>query len=89
MFLWPRCVILPTRTETFGRDGAFHPLDESHHREALRYTELNPVRASMVANAEGWEWSSGSRSPAEIPILSPLPDHETLSMRSVVSSLLG
>jgi hypothetical protein len=33
------------------------PLDESHLWEALRYTELNPVRASMVANAEGWGWS--------------------------------
>jgi REP element-mobilizing transposase RayT len=30
------------------------PLDESHLWEALRYTELNPVRASMVAKAEGW-----------------------------------
>ena len=29
------------------------PLDEPHLWEALRYTELNPVRASMVAKAEG------------------------------------
>jgi putative transposase len=36
------------------------PLDESHLWEALRYTELNPVRASMVANAEGWGWSSAA-----------------------------
>jgi hypothetical protein len=34
------------------------PLDEPHLWEALRYTELNPVRAGMVDTAEGWEWSS-------------------------------
>jgi putative transposase len=34
------------------------PLDEPHVWEALRYTELNPVRAGMVDTAEGWEWSS-------------------------------
>jgi putative transposase len=26
--------------------------------EALRYTELNPVRAAMVETAERWAWSS-------------------------------
>jgi putative transposase len=36
------------------------PLDESHLWETLRYTELNPVRASMVANAESWGWSSAA-----------------------------
>jgi putative transposase len=42
------------------------PLDESHLWKALRYTELNPVRASMVAKAEGWGWSSAAahRGPA-------------------------
>jgi putative transposase len=35
------------------------PLDETHLWEALRYTELNPVRAGLVAKAEDWEWSSG------------------------------
>jgi putative transposase len=34
------------------------PLDEPHLWEALRYTELNPVRASLVARADRWEWSS-------------------------------
>jgi putative transposase len=34
------------------------PLDEPHLWEALRYTELNPVRASMVASPEEWPWSS-------------------------------
>jgi len=33
-------------------------LDPTHWATALRYTELNPVRAPMVARAEDWEWSS-------------------------------
>jgi putative transposase len=36
------------------------PLDEAHLWRALRYTELNPVRAGLVAKAECWEWSSAS-----------------------------
>jgi len=28
--------------------------------EALRYTELNPVRAGMAAEAEAWIWSSAA-----------------------------
>ena len=36
------------------------PLDEPHFWEALRYTELNPVRAGMVAKAEDWGWSSAA-----------------------------
>ena len=32
------------------------PLDEPHLWEALRYTELKPVRASLVARAECWDW---------------------------------
>src|SRR6201999_4071847 len=34
------------------------PLDEAHLWEALRYTELNPVRAGLVAEAPSWPWSS-------------------------------
>ncbi len=34
------------------------PLDEWHLWKALRYTELNPVRAGLVPKAERWEWSS-------------------------------
>jgi hypothetical protein len=34
------------------------PLDEPHLWEALRYTELNPVRAGTVDTAAEWEWSS-------------------------------
>jgi REP-associated tyrosine transposase len=36
------------------------PLDEPHLWEALRYTELNPVRASLVGRAECWDWSSAA-----------------------------
>jgi len=34
------------------------PLDQPHLWAALRYTELNPVRAGLVAEAESWPWSS-------------------------------
>jgi putative transposase len=37
------------------------PLDESHLWAALRYVELNPVRAGMVAKPEQWKWSSAAR----------------------------
>lgn len=36
------------------------PLDESHLWTALRYVELNPVRAGMVATPEQWRWSSAA-----------------------------
>ena len=36
------------------------PLGESHLWEAMRYVELNPVRARMVATAEEWGWSSAA-----------------------------
>jgi putative transposase len=36
------------------------PLDQSHLWQALRYTELNPVRAGMVGAAEQWPWSSAA-----------------------------
>jgi putative transposase len=36
------------------------PLDPAHLWEALRYTELNPVRAGMVESAEQWQWSSAA-----------------------------
>lgn len=34
------------------------PLDEEHLWTAVRYVELNPVRAGMVQRAENYEWSS-------------------------------
>ena len=36
------------------------PLDEPHLWEALRYTELNPLRACLVAKPESWSWSSAA-----------------------------
>jgi putative transposase len=36
------------------------PLDAGHLWEALRYAELNPVRASMVTRAPDWPWSSAA-----------------------------
>jgi putative transposase len=36
------------------------PLDESHLWAALRYVEMNPVRAGMVAKPEQWMWSSAA-----------------------------
>jgi hypothetical protein len=44
------------------------PLDEPHLWKALRYTELNPVRAGFVAKAESWEWSSAAAHCALLPI---------------------
>lgn len=34
------------------------PLDAAYFANAVRYVELNPVRAGMVARAEGFRWSS-------------------------------
>ena len=34
------------------------PMSESHLLAALKYVELNPVRATLVANAWDWHWSS-------------------------------
>ena len=36
------------------------PLDEAYLWQALRYVELNPVRAGMVESAEQWAWSSAA-----------------------------
>jgi putative transposase len=37
---------------------ASFPLDEAHLHACLRYVELNPVRARLVARPEEWRWSS-------------------------------
>jgi putative transposase len=36
------------------------PLDEAHLWTALRYVELNPVRAQLVTIADAYEWSSAA-----------------------------
>jgi putative transposase len=46
------------------------PLDEPHLWTALRYVELNPVRAGMVATADRWRWSSAA---AHCGVASPDP----------------
>jgi len=48
------------------------PLDETHLWRALRYAELNPVRATMVTAAEQWRWSSAAAHcgirPPDVPL---------------------
>jgi putative transposase len=39
------------------------PLDQPHLWEALRYTELNPLRARLVPEPESWSWSSAACQP--------------------------
>ena len=36
------------------------PLDSSHFLNAVRYVELNPVRAGIVDHGESYEWSSAA-----------------------------
>ena len=36
------------------------PMDEGHLWRALRYAELNPVRAGLVTDAAAWPWSSAA-----------------------------
>jgi putative transposase len=36
------------------------PLDDQHLWAAVRYVELNPVRARLVDSAEQWPWSSAA-----------------------------
>jgi putative transposase len=47
----------------FGKDDiipARWTKDEAHLWEALRYTELNPLRARLVAEPDLWRWSSAA-----------------------------
>jgi len=37
---------------------ASYPMDEAHLLTAVRYVELNPVRAGLAGRAEDWRWSS-------------------------------
>jgi putative transposase len=36
------------------------PLDDQYLWEALRYVELNPLRASIATSPESWHWSSAA-----------------------------
>jgi putative transposase len=43
---------------------ASSPMDDAHTLAAVRYVELNPVRAGLVTSPEQWRWSSvGGRLP--------------------------
>jgi putative transposase len=37
---------------------ASYPMDDAHLMAAVRYVELNPVRAGLADRAEEWRWSS-------------------------------
>jgi len=37
---------------------ASYPMDDAHLLTAVRYVELNPVRAKLARRAEDWPWSS-------------------------------
>lgn len=37
---------------------ASYPMDDAHLLMAIRYVELNPVKAQLVGRAEEWRWSS-------------------------------
>jgi len=39
---------------------ASYPMDDAHLLTAIRYVELNPVKAGLVARAEDWRWSSAA-----------------------------
>ncbi len=39
---------------------ASYPMETAHLMTAIRYVELNPVRAKLAARAEDWPWSSAS-----------------------------
>src|SRR6185436_13884565 len=39
---------------------ASYPMDEAHLMTAVRYVELNPVRAKLARQAEDWRWSSAA-----------------------------
>jgi putative transposase len=44
------------------------PPDQPHLWEALRYTELNPVRAQLVTEAHAWAWSSAAAHCATVQV---------------------
>ena len=35
-------------------------MDDAHLLTAIRYVELNPVKAKLVGHAEDWRWSSAA-----------------------------
>lgn len=62
-----------------GRFASF-PMDEAHLYACLRYVELNPLRAGLVARPEDWRWSSarGHLGLAADPLVDPAPMRERI-----------
>ena len=59
-----------------GRYKCFPVETEEYFYQVVRYVERNALRASLVARAESWRWSSlrrGERDDPAFPILSPWP----------------
>ncbi|NBB13813.1 transposase [Caulobacter sp. SLTY] len=54
------------------------PMDEGHLAAAVRYVELNPVRAGLVASPADWPWSSArahlARAPDGLTAIDPMLD---------------
>ena len=52
------------------------PLDATHLLNAVRYVELNPVRAGLAERAEDYEWSSAAAHCAlhADPLVAPFPE---------------
>ena len=48
------------------------PLDEGHLWIALRYVELNPLRAGLVCRANLWPWSGAAAHCGDSPMITPL-----------------
>jgi len=60
-----------------GRFKAFPIQEDSHFLTVCRYVERNPLRATLVAKAQDWPWSSLGGSAALVPLTAwPVRRHE-------------
>jgi len=57
------------------------PLDDAHYAEAVRYVELNPVRAGLATVAEEYPWSSAA---AHVSGATGLPLADVAALRETV-----
>jgi putative transposase len=65
---------------------ASFPMDEDHLLACVRYVELNPVRAGLIARPEHWRWSSarahlglgGDGITELVPLAARVPDWRAL-----------
>jgi putative transposase len=56
---------------------ASYPMDETHTLRAVRYVELNPVRAGLVTAPQDWPWSSAACHISGVP--SPIVVQDALA----------